>query len=177
MNNREAINILKRQADGYYPEMTEALNMAIKALSVEPQEWISPTAEPVSTEEAKKLLYQEFKDKMKDGNPRLLVAYEIAMKALEAQTEWIPIKTRPLTKEEKEHYAEMGYSDDSVTFMYDCPLPDDGEEVLVTDWLGNVEFDTFIRDECDGCYFEENCDDGEVVAWKHKPSPYKGDTE
>jgi hypothetical protein len=91
--------------------------------------------------------------------------------------EWIPIKTRPLTKEEKEHYAEMGYSDDSVTFMYDCPLPDDGEEVLVTDWLGNVEFDTFIRDECDGCYFEENCDDGEVVAWKHKPSPYKGDTE
>jgi hypothetical protein len=91
--------------------------------------------------------------------------------------EWIPIKTRPLTKEEKEHYAEMSYSDDSVTFMYDCPLPDDGEEVLVTDWLGNVEFDTFIRDECDDCYFEENCDDGEVVAWKHKPSPYKGDTE
>ena len=103
-------------------------------------------------------------------------AQSMAIKALE-QTEWIPIKTRPLTKEEKEHYAEMGYSDDSVTFMYDCPLPDDGEEVLVTDWLGNVEFDTFIRDECDGCYFEENCDDGEVVAWKHKPSPYKGDTE
>lgn len=89
--------------------------------------------------------------------------------------EWIPIKTRPLTKEEKEHYAEMGYSDDSIAFMYDCPLPDDGEEVLVTDWIGNVEFDTFIRDENDGCYFEENCDDGEVVAWKHKPSPYKGE--
>lgn len=101
-------------------------------------------------------------------------ALHMAIEALE-QTEWIPIKTRPLTKEEKEHYAEMGYSDDSVTFMYDCPLPDDGEEVLVTDWLGNVEFDTFIRDECDGCYFEENCDDGEVVAWKHKPCPYKGE--
>lgn len=105
-------------------------------------------------------------------NREIVEAFDMATKALE-QTEWIPIKTRPLTKEEKEYYAEMGYSDDSVTFMYDCPLPDDGEEVLVTDWLGNVEFDTFIRDECDGCYFEENCDDGEVVAWKHKPIPYK----
>ena len=28
----EAIALLKRNADGYYPKMTEALNMAIKAL-------------------------------------------------------------------------------------------------------------------------------------------------
>lgn len=110
---------------------------------------------------------------------KLIALFDKRIKALPTvePQEWIPIKTRPLTKEEKEHYAEMGYSDDSVTFMYDCPLPDDGEEVLVTDWLGNVEFDTFIRDECDGCYFEENCDDGEVVAWKHKPSPYKGNED
>lgn len=32
MTREEAIKILKRQADGYYPKTTEALNMAIKAL-------------------------------------------------------------------------------------------------------------------------------------------------
>ena len=38
MTREEAIKILKRQADGYYPNTTEALNMAIKALEQEPCE-------------------------------------------------------------------------------------------------------------------------------------------
>ena len=180
MNNREAIAKIKgmrfqvqssldeievdvdsKEAEQDNQEIVEAFDMAIKALSIEPQE---------HTDEKYDELMKQYKHLRK-------YASDLETKLSVEQTEWIPIKTRPLTKEEKEHYAEMGYSDDSVTFMYDCPLPDDGEEVLVTDWLGNVEFDTFIRDECDGCYFEENCDDGEVVAWMHKPSPYKGDTE
>lgn len=88
--------------------------------------------------------------------------------------EWIPIKTRPLDREEKEYYAEMGLvEDDLPPFAYDCLLPDDGEEVLITNCYGDVEFDTFVRDEYNGCYFEERCDDGEVIAWAHKPSAYK----
>lgn len=79
------------------------------------------------------------------------------------QRGWIPIKTRELTEEEKEEYPDC-------TFMYDCPLPEDGEEVLVTTWAGGVDLDTFCRD--DGCYFENYCDEGDVVAWMPKPKPY-----
>ena len=38
MTKEEAILRLKRQADGYYPKLTEALNMAIKALEQQPCE-------------------------------------------------------------------------------------------------------------------------------------------
>lgn len=86
------------------------------------------------------------------------------------QTEWIPIKTRPMTEEEKE---EIGHE---YAFMYDCPLPDDGQEVLITDCYGNVEIDTFCRDH-EGFYFEDNCDDGEVIAWIPLPQPYKAERE
>ena len=86
------------------------------------------------------------------------------------QTSWIPIKTRPMTEEEIE---EIGHE---YAFMYDCPLPDDGQDVLITDCYGNVEVDTFCRDH-EGFYFETNCDDGEVIAWMPLPSPYKVESE
>ena len=89
--------------------------------------------------------------------------------------EWIPIKTRPMTEEERQHYSDLGYSEDEIAFIYDCPLPDDGQEVLVTDEHGNVETDVFCRD--DGCYFETNCDDGEVLAWMPLPKSYKAESE
>lgn len=88
---------------------------------------------------------------------------------------WIPIKTRPLTDKEKEEYADLGYSEDSINFMYDCPLPDDGQEVLVTTRYDEVKTDTFYRD--DGCYFETYCDEDDVKAWMSKPEPYKAESE
>ena len=89
---------------------------------------------------------------------------------------WIPIKTRPLTDKEKEEYADLGYSEDSISFMYDCPLPDDGQEVLVTTRYDEVRTDTFYRD--DGCYFETYCDEDDVKAWMPLPEPYKeGESE
>lgn len=103
-----------------------------------------------------------------------LEAVEMAIEALsssEKPNKWIPIKTRPLTAEEKEHYADLGYSEDSIEFMYDCDLPEDGQVVLITDRLGNVEVDTFCRD--DGCYFEDNCGEDDVVAWMPFPTPYE----
>ena len=80
------------------------------------------------------------------------------------QGEWIPIKIRKLTEEEKEEYPDS-------TFMYDCPLPEDGEEVYITTFSGNTTLDTFYRD--DGCYFENYCDAEDVIAWMPKPEPYK----
>ena len=88
---------------------------------------------------------------------------------------WIPIKTRPLTDKEKEEYADLGYSEDSINFMYDCPLPDDGQEVLVTTRYDEVKTDMFYRD--DGCYFETFCDEDDVKAWMPKPEPYKAESE
>jgi hypothetical protein len=85
---------------------------------------------------------------------------------LSGLSNWIPIKTRPMTEEEKE---EIGHE---YAFMYDCSLPDDGQDVLITDCYGNVEIDTFCRDY-EGFYFETNCDDDEVIAWMPLPQPYK----
>ena len=101
---------------------------------------------------------------------RQLAEWLKELKQLREQTGWIPIKTRPLTKEEKEEFGH------EYAYMYDCPLPDDGQDVLITDWCGNVEIDTFCRDY-DAFYFETNCDDGEVIAWMPLPTPYKAESK
>ena len=47
----------------------------------------------------------------------------------------------------------------------DCPLPKDGETVLITDSLGNVEVVTSINDWDD------------IKAWMPLPKPYKEKTQ
>ena len=89
-------------------------------------------------------------------------------------SKWIPIKTRPLTEDEKARYKDLGY-DESIEFMYDCSLPDDGETILITDKWGNVDTDTFYRD--DGCYFEDYNGEHDVIAWMPLPEPYKAESE
>ena len=81
-------------------------------------------------------------------------------------SEWIPIKKRPLTELEKNIYPE------GTDFIYDCVLPDDGQDVLITNRFYDVCVDTFCRDE-EGCYFETWCDDDDVLAWMPSPEPYK----
>ena len=96
-------------------------------------------------------------------------------KLLEQEPKWIPITTRPMTEEETEHYFE--YSDmriDDTYTILDCPLPDDGQEVLIS-INGYVETDVFIKDN-DGCYFEE-VDIDDVDAWMPLPEPYKAESE
>lgn len=87
----------------------------------------------------------------------------------EDKGEWIPITTRPMTEEEKEAYR--GEYDPNDMTMYDCQMPEDGQEVLVTTRYGDVATDTFYHD--DGWYFENFCDDGDVLAWQPLPEPYK----
>lgn len=78
---------------------------------------------------------------------------------------WIPIKTRPLTEEERKE------NPDALSY-YDCPLPNDGEEVFVTTFLGDVRMDVFYRDP-DGSFFETYCDEDDVKAWARKPKPWE----
>lgn len=82
---------------------------------------------------------------------------------------WIPVKTRPMTEEEKENYSEYLFEGDGL--IYECPLPDDGQEVLITSKYGSVDKTTFYTD-C-GNYFEDYEDYDEVIAWKPLPEPFK----
>lgn len=94
-------------------------------------------------------------------------------------SEWIPIKTRPLTNEERVEYAEyygIEYCDTANEFMYDCPLPEDGQEILISTKYG-VETDICCIDDCMGSinvYSLEGRGDWEgVSAWMPLPEPYK----
>lgn len=82
---------------------------------------------------------------------------------------WIPVKTRPMTEEEKEYYSEYLFEGNGL--IYECPLPEDGQEVLVTSKYGSVDKTTFYTD-C-GNYFENYEDYDEVIAWQPLPEPYK----
>lgn len=84
-----------------------------------------------------------------------------------AEPKWIPMTTRPMTEEEQEHYRE--WFDFDGAMIFDCELPEDGQEVLVS-YGGYVCVDTFCKD--DGCYFE-GVDIDDVTAWMPLPKPYE----
>ena len=82
---------------------------------------------------------------------------------------WIPFKTRPLTKEEKEEHPEW----DGIL---DCKLPDDGQRILVNVSVRgheSVQYDEFYTD--DGSYLDSGYEIGtEATAWMPLPEPYRG---
>ena len=76
---------------------------------------------------------------------------------------WIDVITRPLTDAEKKACME-NLIDAEDAYVFDCPTPFDGEEVLVITKDGFTAYDTFIKDET-GNYFENHPKQGEVIAW------------
>ena len=81
-----------------------------------------------------------------------------------AEAEWIPFTKRPLTDEEKQEYPDW-------TYIFDCPLPDDEEEILLSNGK-YVWTDTFINDG--ECYLDGGDDIDDGMAWMPLPEPYKG---
>lgn len=123
----------------------------------------------MTNEEAIKV-FDELKKSVKNQPSYIYEALDVAYEALKDKgykDGWTPIVTRPLTEKEKEEYPD-------ATFIYDCHMPDDGEEVLVSTIWG-VCIDTYCA-EPEGCYFENYCDEGDVLAWQPKPKPYKKGT-
>lgn len=90
---------------------------------------------------------------------------------------WIPITTRKTTREENEKLAEKyGFDPEELdgSWSYTCPLPEDGQEVLVTTRVwGYVVIDTFYINEDGTPYFEDHDDEDDLLAWMPLPEPYK----
>lgn len=78
--------------------------------------------------------------------------------------EWIIFKDRPLTKEEKEENPDLD-------FMFDCPLPYDGQDILIS-VDGHVYMDTFLED--DYCYLDSGntIETDGSMAWMPLPLPH-----
>lgn len=101
----------------------------------------------------------------------------VAEKTLDSQ--WIPITFRQANEDEYKEFIER-YDDipREECKVYDCRMPDDGQEVLVTTCGGHVCEDIFCADP--DYYGFENCSDpGDAIAWMPKPKAYKrgGDGE
>lgn len=89
------------------------------------------------------------------------------------QGEWIPITFRDVDDEEyKEIIRRHDYIPREECKVYECHMPDDGQEVLVTTCGGYVCEDVFCADP--DYYGFENCSDpGDAIAWMPKPESYK----
>ena len=169
MTREQAIQIVSeiRDIDGFPLDDKKALNMAIAALSAEPCE------DAISKDSVIDILDYWY-DKDSDGYVQACKSIN-DLPPVQLISRWIPITYRPMTDEEKKDYAERtGYDEEDLDVMIDSEMPDDGETVLVTDRLGNVETDTYCKDY-DGNYFESNCDMDDVKAWMRLPKPYTGE--
>lgn len=96
---------------------------------------------------------------------RFQEAIDMAIEAL-SEDKWIPFTRRPMTEEEQEDYPDC-------TFMFDCDLPEDGEEILISSGRF-VSLDTFCVD-ADGCYLDGGDDIDEDMAWQPLPKPYRAE--
>jgi hypothetical protein len=77
---------------------------------------------------------------------------------------WYKVKTRPLTEEEKREYIEQfGYE---FNYVFDCKMPDDGDEILIVTKYG-VDTDVCGIDE--GYFLENHGDWEDVIAWAAMP--------
>ena len=80
---------------------------------------------------------------------------------------WIPVKYHELTEEERK---ELLFSAD-IKYMLDCELPDDEQEIIVTNGR-HVWVDTCIVN--DGYGLDSGHDWIEdVIAWMPLPEPYR----
>ena len=144
----------------------------------------APTVEYPFYQEAYQSGYEEGKNDRQQGDifSMKIVAGKCPIEAggdcpLRPQGEWIPIKLRPGTDEEYEEFCKYGDCPREDFRVFECPLPDDDQEVLVTTRWGDVCVDIWHRD-VDCCYFENNCDDDDdVIAWMPLPEPYKKEGE
>lgn len=165
MTNKEAVKLIREiEEDGrnVTSEHIKALDLAIKALERDDER--SQFIIKVNTKADVQRISKEIIRQVETGV--VLPIEEFEIKRLERpQGEWIPIKTRELTAEEKEENPD-------IEFAWDCPIPEEGQDVIITTKWGNVQLCTFCWDAHYGSFFDE-MDDDEVIAWMPLPNAYK----
>jgi hypothetical protein len=87
----------------------------------------------------------------------------------EKENGWIPVKYHQISEKERE---EESISRD-IHYMLNCKMPDDGQEILVTNGESTWQDTSFI--DCDGYYLDSGYDWIEITAWRPLPEPYKED--
>lgn len=87
---------------------------------------------------------------------------------------WIPVKIRPCTDEEYKDWNETyGALPREDCYFFDCPMPDDGQEILTCDRYGGISVDRADNDPEYGWGLENDGDWDYIVAWMPLPEPYK----
>lgn len=131
-----------------------------------------------STVESDKELYEKI-ETYKNSYRIMSDAFENEVRKNRSRDEWIPVKYRPLTGEERiafaEHYG-IEYCDTVDEKAFDCPMPEDGQEILISTSWGVVEDEA--DNDIDGEGFivyglKGNGDWEGIDAWMPKPEPYK----
>lgn len=58
----------------------------------------------------------------------------IKIERREPVMKWIPVKFRPMDEEEREYWEDQFGEElaDEDAVMFDCPMPEDGQEILVS---------------------------------------------
>ena len=108
-----------------------------------------------------------------DGLFLAIEALILTEPTVQPEQQWIPVKFRPMDSEEREYWEEQFGEElaDEDAVMFDCQMPKDGQEILVSyrKWIN--------MDKCEidgGCYgLEGNGDWEDVVAWMSLPEPYE----
>lgn len=82
---------------------------------------------------------------------------------------WIEVKYRSTTEKERGRYGE------DVNFLFDCKLPEDGQNVIIATNRGAVHFTKFFNS--DRARFAGWDKEGEVLAWMPLPTPFFNDVK
>ena len=85
----------------------------------------------------------------------------------EKENGWIPVKYHQISEKER---AEEFISKD-IQYMLDCKMPDDGQEILVTNGETTWQDTCFI--DSNGYYLDGGYDWIDITAWMPLPKPYK----
>ena len=88
---------------------------------------------------------------------------------MDSEIKWIPVDYHRITEEER---RANDYPEDWV-YCIDSPMPEEGQEILITTNAGYVEKDTCLNDG-EGYYTDSGYDWLEdITAWMPLPEPYK----
>ena len=119
--------------------------------------------------------YHDFMKKLADDNQIVLSSDVLEMieqlqedlEQDEKENGWIPVKYHQMSEKERE---EECISKD-IQYMLDCKMPDDGQEILVTN--GEMTWQDICCIDSDGYYLDSNYDWIKITGWRPLPEPYK----